>query len=328
MSDADPGWVRHTLPSGGINLAVFAAGTDSIPAATSPDHDPRAVVIFVHGWPDTHTVWNPVAARLRDEFRVFAYDTRGLGDSDRPREVSAYRIRTLADDLYAVTQAVSPGVPVHVVAHDWGSIQSWEAVSRGDASDHIASFTTISGPSLDHASAWLRHNFTHPTPRNLRSTLVQLISSTYIVLFHLPVLPWLFLTILGSPKIWRGFLRIMDGTPGDQVITAPTLRRDMISGIRYYRANIVPKLRHPDLRTTDVPVLQLINTRDFAVRPQSVSATNHYVSKLWRRESATGHWLPTTHPAYVAENIRDFVNQIATDGESSSTTGARDAFTC
>lgn len=294
-------WQRSTVRSAGVDLAVFEA------TASSTVSDDRPVLVLVHGWPDTHEVWRDVAADLAGDLRVVTYDTRGFGASGRPREVSAYRIETLADDLYAVAAAVNPGGKVHVVAHDWGSIQSWEAMSRPAAADAFASFTTISGPCLDHVGKLLRHNLTHPTPGNLGNSLAQAVSSTYIWFFHLPVLPTAFLTVLGIPRVWRGFLKLMDGTPAEQVITSPTLRRDMISGVRYYRANILRKLAFPTARPTSVPVLELLNRRDFAIQPATFDTTHEYAEKLWRRDSSTGHWLPSTHPGYVADNVRDFL---------------------
>ncbi|MEP9392958.1 SDR family oxidoreductase [Gordonia sp. VNQ95] len=298
-------WKRSTVRSGEVNLAVFEAVVDG-----ARDESAMPTIVLVHGWPDTHRVWDDVAADLARDARVFAYDTRGIGDSDRPDGVSAYRIENLADDLFAVAEAVAPNDKIHVVAHDWGSIQTWEAVSRSDASMAIASFTSISGPSLDQVGALLRHNITHPTPRNIRNSIAQAISSTYIGLFHLPVAPRLFLGVLGNPRAWREFLHLMDGTPRDAVHTGPTLRRDMNSGVRYYRANIGRRLFFPAPRTVSVPVLELLNTRDFAIRPPTFATTHKYVAKLWRRPSTTGHWLPSTHPEYVADNVREFISYL------------------
>ncbi|MGC4935129.1 SDR family oxidoreductase [Gordonia sp. DT30] len=302
-------WTRRIVRSGAVELAVFEATRHVDGPETSSGAD-LPTVLLVHGWPDTHVVWDDVAADLSRDARVFAYDTRGMGDSNRPQPVSAYRIENLADDLFAVADAIAPDTRVHVVAHDWGSIQSWEAVSRSGAHTRIASFTSISGPSLDQVGALLRHNITHPTPRNLGTSLAQLVSSTYIWFFHVPVIPRLLLGVLGTPQVWRSFLHLMDGTPRQAITTGPTLRRDMISGVRYYRANILRRLLFPAPRTVSVPVLELLNTRDFAIRPATFATTHRYASRLWRRDSATGHWLPATHPRYVAENVRNFIGTI------------------
>ena len=70
--------------------------------------------------------------------------------SSVPKPVSSYTMASYADDFAAVIDALAPGEPVHVLAHDWGSAGMWEYLSRPGASDHVASFTSVSGPSADH----------------------------------------------------------------------------------------------------------------------------------------------------------------------------------
>jgi Predicted hydrolases or acyltransferases (alpha/beta hydrolase superfamily) len=41
-------------------------------------------LIFIHGFHDTHRVWNKVAPLLADDFRVIMLDLPGSGLSDRP----------------------------------------------------------------------------------------------------------------------------------------------------------------------------------------------------------------------------------------------------
>src|ERR1051326_5334046 len=88
----------------------------------------RPVVVLLHGYPDNSTVWDRVAELLAERFHVVRYDVRGAGGSGAPGDRGGYRLDRLAADLAAVVRAVSPGRPVHLVAHDWGSIQGWHAV--------------------------------------------------------------------------------------------------------------------------------------------------------------------------------------------------------
>ena len=55
--------------------------------------------------------------------------TRGAGASGSPSRLEDYVLDRLVEDFIAVADAVSPDRPVHLVAHDWGSIQSWDTVT-------------------------------------------------------------------------------------------------------------------------------------------------------------------------------------------------------
>lgn len=141
----DPAVRRTVGGSGGLALAVFEQGSE-----------PGPVVLAVHGYPDDHHVWDPVVERLRPDHHVVTYDVRGSGASGVPDGRSGYRMDALVSDLMAVADAVSPDRPVHLVGHDWGSIQGWAAVTDPRAAPRFTSYTSMSGPSLDHVAAWVR----------------------------------------------------------------------------------------------------------------------------------------------------------------------------
>ncbi|MDL9938744.1 SDR family oxidoreductase [Gordonia sp. ABSL1-1] len=307
-------WRKQIVRNDGVALAVFEVERSVTPSTA----DPLPTVLLVHGWPDSHHLWTQVAPLLADRFRVVAYDCRGFGDSDRPAGDDRYALHHLADDLFAVADAISPDEPVHVLAHDWGSVQTWEAVTRPGAHHRIASFVSVSGPNLDYLSVWARENLSHPTPGNLGRALAQGGSSAYTVFFQLPLLPKLFFSTVGSAGVWREFLYRVEGTPKANAVFGPTLRADMISGLRLYRANIRRKLAHPDPRPTSVPVLEVVNERDVALRPAIFDITHRYAERLWRRRTATGHWLPLTRPDYLAEIAGAFIADQSGTGTPSS----------
>jgi len=55
-------------------------------------------VVLLHGITGHARVWDTLAARLEDRYRVLALDQRGHGDSDAPEDAD-YRISTMAEDL-------------------------------------------------------------------------------------------------------------------------------------------------------------------------------------------------------------------------------------
>src|SRR5690348_7335526 len=136
-------------------MRVRAAGVALEVHEQSPWAEGRPTVLLVHGYPDQQEIWDPVLAELpHDELHLVTYDVRGAGASDVPRNRHGYRTELLVEDLAAVVAATVPDdLPVHLVGHDWGSVQLWDAVNaeRGHPrlTGRIASFTAISGPSLD-----------------------------------------------------------------------------------------------------------------------------------------------------------------------------------
>ena len=126
---------RFVDSSDGVRIAVYEEGNPDGPT-----------LVLVHGWPDSHVLWDGVVPLLADRFRIVRYDNRGVGKSSVPKPISAYTMARYADDFAAVIDAVAPGEPVHVLAHDWGSAGMWEYLARPGASDRVASFTSVSGP--------------------------------------------------------------------------------------------------------------------------------------------------------------------------------------
>lgn len=294
------------VASGDARLAVFEHG------------DPAAeTLLLVHGWPDTHAVWDDVVRLLARDFHVVTYDTRGHGASPLPGPSERFTLELLADDVVAVAQAVSPDRPVHLVAHDWGSIQLWEAVCRPDAAEWFASFTSISGPSLDHAAVWLRGLVKRPTPRNLATLARQAASSSYIYLFLVPGLAEAVLPRVGA-KAWPHFLKATEGVTGPA--PSATLTDDMVAGVRLYRANMLQRLRHPQPRRSPVPLQLVVNRKDIAMTPAMFAGAADWTVDLTRVDLDRGHWLPVTDPQLVADLVTSFVNDRTT-----TNTGGNDA---
>jgi len=245
-------------------------------------------VVLVHGYPDNSSVWDRVAESLAARFHVVTYDVRGHGESGTPQD---YRMGSLGADLAAVVRAVSDG-PVHLVGHDWGSVQGWPALEQAD----VRSFTSISGPDLSQAAGWLRRWYRHP-----RAALRQAAHSWYIGAFQLPVIPEL---VWGSRRLLRAF---------------GAKRRDARNGLNLYRANVGRFRRTP--RRVSVPVQQIALVDDPFVTPALLRAADPWVDRLYRRELVAGHWAPRTHPEAVARLVTEFVEFV--DGEAPSRELAR-----
>ncbi|WP_280470283.1 SDR family oxidoreductase [Nocardia brasiliensis] len=290
---------ERTVRSGEFELAVYEYG------------DPAAdTVLLVHGWPDTNHLWDAVVPLLADRFHVVTYDTRGHGRSTRTKRTQDFRLDHLAADFYAVADAVSPDRPVHVLAHDWGSVQVWEAVCEPQAATRVASFTSVSGPNLDHMGHWMRSRLSRPTPRNVWQPFTQLLSSAYTFFFMTPGLPRAVFGLLGTEQRWQRIVSIMNETAPSNVKLGPTFRQDSVDGLLIYRANIVQRILSPRERHTEVPVQLIVAGRDVAVRPAGYGDENKWVRRLWRRDVPAGHWMPFSHPELLATAATELIDTV------------------
>jgi NAD(P)-dependent dehydrogenase (short-subunit alcohol dehydrogenase family)/pimeloyl-ACP methyl ester carboxylesterase len=278
--------------SGDVELAVNLYGSENNP-----------VVVLVHGYPDNSHVWHKTIPLLAPRYHVVAYDVRGAGASSAPKATAAYALEHLVADLAAVVDAVSPERPVHLVAHDWGSIQGWEAVSTERLKGRIASYTSISGPSLDHAGYWIMQRLRSGAPGEVAKVINQLMHSWYIGAFHLPLaapLAWK----MGMDRLWPKLLRRMEGIREEAV---PTQGKDGQHGVKLYRANFRERVFSPRERRTSVPVQLVVPARDRFVSVELLDGLDQWVDQLWRRDVAAGHWLQLSHPELVARFVGEFV---------------------
>src|SRR5689334_5088361 len=273
---------RIVTSTDGTRLAVHEYGNPDGPT-----------IVAVHGFPDNHHVWDGVVAELGDRFRVCAYDVRGAGESDKPSGRKAYRQEQLTADLLTVLDEVSPDEPVHLLAHDWGSLQSWDAVSTPELAARFASFTSISGPSVVYASRWMRSR------GHLGASVRQLLASTYMLAFQVPLLPEL---AARAGVIRRGAEKVGGYDPHRGLA-------ETTNGVNLYRANILRQLFRTEPRRTVVPTLVLVPTGDVFSSPAVASgAPVPWVDDLTVREIDGAHWVVLRDPALVATEVATFVD--------------------
>ncbi|HWF24751.1 MAG TPA: SDR family oxidoreductase [Solirubrobacteraceae bacterium] len=301
------------VQSSGASLAVYESG-----AADGP------TVILVHGYPDTHAVWDEVVALLADRFHVVTYDTRGMGASTAPAASDdAYALPALAADLRAVAQAVQPGGPVHVVGHDWGAFEVWEALTGGQENTgavpprpddppapatRIASFTAIAGPRIDDRARWLARRL-RLRPAALAEIAAQARRSWYVAAIQLPVLPELFARWVVA-RSWPGVLRRLEGVEPRPGHPAPTLASDLVAGFALYRTNLRRRPPAAVAVPARVPVQLVVPTRDRYLSTGFYADADGWATCRWRRDIRAGHWVQRSHPAPVARAIAELVDQV------------------
>ncbi|GAB3209183.1 alpha/beta fold hydrolase [Marinactinospora thermotolerans] len=279
---------------------------DGLPLHVRCQGDPQApTVVCVHGYPDDSTLWDGVAGLLRDRYHVVAYDVRGAGRSPAPRERNGYHLDRLAEDLLRVADTVSPDRPVHVLAHDWGSIQSWHAVTEEHAHHRFASFTSVSGPCLDHVAHWMRAQARGGLHARWELAVQRLLSG-YIVFFHLRPLPELaWLTGIGGPV-----LSLLERVGEHEAPSHGRALRDLLNGLGLYRANVRERLRAPQERRTPVLVQVLAPAHDVFVTAAMQGAVRRWAPNSRVVRVPGGHWMPRARPEVVARHTIDLVSSV------------------
>ncbi len=305
-----------TAPDG-VTLAVHAY----------TEIDPqRPTVLAIHGYPDNHHLWDGVAAHLAGRYNFVAYDVRGAGESERPPSRSGYRFPQLISDVGAVIDSLGVG-QVHLLAHDWGSIQGWAAVTDDAVMSKVASFTSISGPQLNYAGKFLR---SPRTPRGVFDVVRQFMASGYIWFFLCPGLPELMIRSGLGVKVIDAFARIGNSSTRTQSPAAVRSTGDYVNGLNLYRANMPAPFLAPgaQLPETNVPVQVLVPRMDIFVTPalQRFTGSIPLGSRVVPIEG--GHWVVTARPDVVARLAGEWIDRVAGGVASPSTsvvgTGRRD----
>ena len=101
-----------TINVNGIRLAVYEQGTGF-------------AVVLCHGFPELAYSWRHQLPALAEAgYHAIAPDQRGYGASDKPKDVEAYSIDHLCDDLLGILDA--KGIKQAVFCgHDWGGAVVW-----------------------------------------------------------------------------------------------------------------------------------------------------------------------------------------------------------
>ena len=80
---------RHKLATG-VEIDTIDVGPKDAP-----------VLIFLHGFPESHRTWRHEIEHFRDRFRCIAPDQRGYCGSSKPQDVASYSADKLIGDIFA-----------------------------------------------------------------------------------------------------------------------------------------------------------------------------------------------------------------------------------
>ncbi|MEO0031985.1 MAG: hypothetical protein RIS94_1743, partial [Pseudomonadota bacterium] len=109
---------RVTLASG-IELDVVDTGPRNAP-----------VLLFLHGFPESHRTWRHQIAHLSGRYRCIAPDQRGYRGSSKPQDMASYTPDKLIGDVFQLADALGV-TKFTVIGHDWGGAIAWGVAMLG-----------------------------------------------------------------------------------------------------------------------------------------------------------------------------------------------------
>jgi pimeloyl-ACP methyl ester carboxylesterase len=271
------------VPANGINFEVATMGSGD------------RLALCLHGFPEHAYSWRhqmPLLARLG--YRVWAPNLRGYGNTDSPREVSAYKTRTLVEDVAGLIKAAGAKETL-LIAHDWGGVLAWSlAMYQPQLIDRLAIL------NLPHPACFARELRKPP----------QLFKSWYIYFFQLPWLPELMLSrnhARATSGVIRGTSRNPDRFSAEdlEVYRANAARPGGLTAmINWYRAlfrggglrGSMPR----NVSVINIPTLFLWGDADSALSINTTRGTEKYVSNLtFRVFPGVSHWIQQEAPEAV-----------------------------
>lgn len=252
-------------------------------------------LILIHGFPTTWYEWRHVMPLLAREYKVFAVDLRGIGDSTRP--FSGFDKATLGEDVHQFVTALGLH-GVRVVGHDWGA-----SVAYAYARAHRADVVRLA--VLEHAlpGFGLEENlvatpdrvFWHMTfhMSNVAEALVAGRERVY--------LSWWYTDIAFNPAAVTSdevdeYIRTYE-QPG-AMRSGFNLYRSFFQDADYNRANLEPKLELPVLALGGSHCLGDLTERGFRHVATDVKGAVF---------EECGHWIPQEKPRELVDALIPFM---------------------
>ena len=239
----------------------------------------ETTLVMVHGWPDTHRLWDGLVGALKSEYVCVRFTLPGYAGSD-PR-----RLRTLEEIvglLDEIVDAVSPDRPVTLVLHDWGCFYGYQYYRKNPQR-----VSRLVGIDIGDVGS-----------KEMKLPLSM-------VLFTLAYQLWLAGAWVIGGRIGDAMTRLMARVAG-----APAAPGLVHSGMNYgyylkYRSLLLGRPQGDVPLEPACPMLFL-----FGRRKPTMFHSDAFVEKLSRTPGSravgfdAGHWLMLERPTEVATEIR------------------------
>ena len=294
---------RVTLANG-IELDVVDEGPRDAP-----------VLIFLHGFPESHRTWRHQIAHFSNNFRCIAPDQRGYRGSSKPREVSDYTPDKLVGDIFLLADAL--GVEhFTVIGHDWGGAIAWGVALMGQMNGRVTRAVVANAP---HPAIFQRLLYTNPVQRE---------ASQYMRGFRDPANDALVrkhgLGALLMQEIRWDAPDKMEPEERARLLAEWQDRDAAFAMLNWYRASpiVIPApdapyelpegWTPPPLPPLTIPTLVIWALNDIALPPENLEGLDEAVKDLTVVEVPDcGHFVPWEAPGAVNAAMDDFLGRTA-----------------
>ena len=113
-------------------------------------------LVFYHGFPGFWFIWKYQLAELAKDYRVIAVDGLGANLSDKPSDISAYRIDRLSNQLGHTIRTLLGDEPYMLIGHDWGGALAWAYAQQNPPG--LEKLVVIGAPPYNQFLNLLQHN--------------------------------------------------------------------------------------------------------------------------------------------------------------------------
>ncbi|KAF7544174.1 hypothetical protein G7Z17_g10162 [Cylindrodendrum hubeiense] len=315
---------NFTTPEGFTYVYDYAEAQDSKPT-----------FLLLHGYPSSREDWRYQFADLSAKgFGVLAPDCLGYGDSDKPLDIEAYRLKPISDHLVGILDQECLDKVIGV-GHDWGTIVlSRSAVWHPERFQKLAFLSqgySAPGTFLDidavNAESWKQLGYmqlgywyflnSYNSPQVISDNL----ESFFHLAYHTNASAWgVDLGNLGSARSWLtaktttelpSYLTEEDKSKwlrvyGQENATA--------ASVNYYRTLLRGTQAEDEAGLTDedrklrVPVLTIGGSKDQIAAPDTqVAGTEPWATNGYTAERVdAGHWLMIEQRENVTSILIDF----------------------
>ncbi|WP_088008372.1 alpha/beta fold hydrolase [Indiicoccus explosivorum] len=268
-------------------------------AVAGPEDGPLAVLL--HGFPEFWYAWRfQIPALAEAGYRVIAPDQRGYNLSDKPEGPEHYRLDQLRDDIIGLITHSGHDKAL-IIGHDWGGAIGWHlAASRPEF------VRKLIVANMPHPHALLNVMKNHP---------LQIVRSSYIAFFQLPVIPERIFEMGDYQSMKQGLKRTsLPGTFSGQdmeAYEAAWAQPDALTSmLAWYRAIRKGSFRQVPKSRIKVPVRLIWGLGDhFLSKPLAKESLKYCEDGYGVFIGEATHWVNREQPELVNRHLLAFLRE-------------------